>query len=57
MMALSRAYIEQARLELGEDEEKREECLRQFRIWLDNHGFIKNCRNGKTNNKKKQLIN
>lgn len=46
MAALSSIFVEKARVELGEDDEKREECLKQFRIWLKNHGFIKSCRNG-----------
>lgn len=46
MAALSSIFVEKARVELGEDDQKREECLKQFRVWLKNHEFIKNCRNG-----------
>ncbi|CRK88987.1 CLUMA_CG002595, isoform A [Clunio marinus] len=43
-MSLSAKFIEKARRELGEDSERREECLRQFREWIVCHRFIKRCR-------------
>lgn len=45
-MALSEVFVEKAKKELGENQEKREECLKQFRKWLENHEFIKDCRDG-----------
>jgi hypothetical protein len=46
VMALSSVYVEKAKVELGEDEKKREECLIAFRKFLKDHPFIKNSRNG-----------
>ena len=38
--------LEKARKELGEDEQLKNEKLKEFKIWLSNHPFIKSCRNG-----------
>lgn len=45
-MVLSTKFIEKARRELGEDDEKNEELLLQFRAWIASHRFIKSCRQG-----------
>ncbi|KAG5671395.1 hypothetical protein PVAND_001593 [Polypedilum vanderplanki] len=43
-MELSESFIEKARVELGENENLKIQCLSELRIWLANHPFIKNCR-------------
>lgn len=45
-MVLSAKLIEKARRELGEDDEKNEQLLCQFRAWIASHRFIKSCRKG-----------
>lgn len=47
-MALSAKFIEKARRELGEDDERKKEFLIRFRDWILNHRFIKSCRQGET---------
>jgi hypothetical protein len=45
-MALSEVFVEKAKIELGENDDKKKECLKQFRKWLENHEFIRSCRDG-----------
>jgi hypothetical protein len=43
---LTPALLEKAKIELGEDENKRTQMLQQFRDWIKNHPHIKKCRTG-----------
>jgi hypothetical protein len=41
MNELSSFFVEKARIELGEDENRKKQCIEQFRKWLKKHPFIK----------------
>lgn len=47
MSQLSAKLQEKAKIELREDESRKEQSLEQFREWIGKHPFIKNCRTGK----------
>jgi hypothetical protein len=39
-------FLEKARKELGEDENIKNQSLKQFREWIEKQAFIKKCRKG-----------
>lgn len=45
-MSISAKSCEKARRELGENDDRKEKCLCQFREWIDNHSYIRKCRRG-----------
>lgn len=42
-------FVEKAKLELREDEKRKEQALEHFREWIQKHPYIKNVRQGKLN--------
>jgi len=46
MVQISEQFVQKARIELGETDERRQECLVEFRDWIAAHPFIKDCRQG-----------
>jgi len=44
---LSEKYLEMAKLDLREDEARKQQALQQFRDWLKKHPFIRSVRQGK----------
>jgi hypothetical protein len=54
---MDKKILEKARKELGEDEEVKNEKLKEFKVWLTNHPFIKSCRDGYKHIKILILIN
>lgn len=47
MSQLSAELQEKAKIEVREDETRKQQSLEQFREWIAKHPFIKNCRTGK----------
>lgn len=41
-------FVEKAKLELREDEKRKEQALEHFREWIQKHPYIKNVRQGKS---------
>jgi hypothetical protein len=39
-------FLEKARKELGEDDNIKNQSLKQFREWIEKQAFIKKCRKG-----------
>jgi hypothetical protein len=50
-MSLEQEYIIKAQKELNETDESREQCLQEFREWLDHHDFFVDCRRGRVHHK------
>jgi hypothetical protein len=44
---LSDFFLEKARVELGEDENRRKEGIEKLRAWIKSQSWIKKCRDGK----------
>ena len=45
---LSACVLEQARTDLGEDQQSRERALRELRAWIGRHRLILTCREGQS---------
>lgn len=50
-MSLEQKYVIKAQNELNETDDVREQCLQEFRDWLDHHDFFVECRKGKVMHK------
>lgn len=46
MIMLSEKFLEKARVELREDEKRKEQALEHFREWINKHPYIRSIRQG-----------
>lgn len=48
-MSLDQKFVIKAQSELNETEDVKAQCLTQFRVWIAQHDYFANCRQGKMN--------
>lgn len=49
MSSVPKHLIEKGKIDVREDDNRREQSLKQFREWIAKHPFIKNCKTGAKN--------